>query len=581
MGRIQVLSGPVVDRIAAGEVVERPASVVKELVDNALDAGAARIEIVIESAGRERIAVSDDGSGMTREDALLALERHATSKITAAEDLERVTTLGFRGEALPSIAAVSRMALETATSDREGTRVRIEGGRVEAVEAVARPRGTTADVRGLFYNTPARRSFLKTDATELAAIVQRLVEHALARLDVAWHASHGRRELLALATARSRLERIAGLWGGEYADTLVPLAGGGGHLRVEGFAQRPGAAGAGRRRQFLFVNGRPVDGGELVRAALTGYRSTLPSGARPDLFLFLAIDPAAVDVNVHPAKREVRFRDPAAVAGLVEESVREALGAAERPLAAPRAAYPAAGGGPGDRERGSRVADADGPREGGPGQLALLFGGRRRAPAEGGAAAEPEALVPALWQLHRRFILVQTSRGMAIVDQHSAHERVLYEEAILGLREGPRPGQRLLFPVSLDLTPVQRAVWETYAGLLSRLGFEIESFGEHAVIVHAVPAFRHAFDAEAALAGLLDDLGEPGGGSADMNQHERVARLFACKAAIKAGAALAPEAMTELIDRLFATRLPYDDVHGRPAILQISLDDLERHFGRH
>jgi len=579
MGKVRVLDDRVVDQIAAGEVVERPASVVKELVDNAIDAGASRIEVGIEAAGRDRVTVIDDGCGMERADAMLAFERHATSKIAVAEDLWRVATLGFRGEALASIAAVSRLVLETSPPGGEGTRVRVEGGRVAAAERIARAAGTTVDVRGLFFNTPARRAFLKTDATEQAAIQQRLVEHALARVDVAWRATHGRREIMALAPARELGERVAALWGAAYAGTLAPLSGAEGGMRVRGFVQRPAAAGAGRRRQFVFVNGRAVDAADLVRAALRGYRSALPPGARPDVFLFLEIDPSRVDVNVHPAKREIRFRDPAVVAAMVEEGVIEALGAAERPLRP----Y-------GEPRPQARVREPSAPAEPRRDQLALFHPGRRAAPGEDGAARtregaaggeEIEPLAPALWQLHDRFILVQTARGLAIVDQHSAHERVLYEEVIRDLREGSRPGQRLLFPIVLDLTPLQYATWETYAGLLSRLGFEIEPFGGQAVAVSALPAFRHAFDAESSLAGLLDDLAAPGAGSADMNQHERVARLFACKAAIKAGASLAPEEMAELMDRLFSTRLPYDDVHGRPAILQVSLEELDRHFGRH
>lgn len=594
MPRIRVLPDGVVNQIAAGEVVERPASVVKELVDNALDAGASRIEVWIEGAGQERIAVVDDGDGMSRAEAVLAFERHATSKIGELEDLGRIATLGFRGEALPSIAAVSRLTLETAPAgDGEGTRVRVEGGLAGPVERIARGRGTTVDVRGLFYNTPARRKFLKAPATEQAANVQRLVEHALARLDVGWRAAHGDREVLALPPAATLPERLASLVSPAYVDTLLPLSGADDGLTVRGLVQRTAAAGASRRRQFVFVNDRPVDAAELLRAALRGYRSTLPAGARPDLYLFLTVDPAAVDVNVHPAKREVRFRDPAVVATRVEEAVRAALGAGP---AAARPYRPAALATAG---RTTRVAE--GPPDGRD-QLGLFFtrragADRSRAPAPPDAdeavvagripasaeASEPgaPAVGPTLWQLHQRFILAQTARGLAIIDQHSAHERILYEEVIAELRQGVRAGQRLLFPLVLHLTPAQRATWETYRGIIDRLGFEIEPFGGDAIAVSAAPSFRHAFDPEAALAGLLDDLAEPGGGSADMNQHERVARLFACKAAIKAGSALAPEEMAELIDRLFATRLPYDDVHGRPAVLQVGLDDLQRHFGRH
>ena len=587
-GRIHVLPDGVVNRIAAGEVVERPSAALKELLDNALDAAATRIEIEIEGAGVERITVSDDGEGMSREDAVLAFERHATSKIASEADLAAIRWLGFRGEALPSIAAVSRLTMETSPAGGEGTRLRVDAGDLGKVEPIARGRGTTVDVRGLFYNTPARREFLKTPTTEQASNVRRLLELVLVRLDVAWKASHAGREILSLAPARTLAERLAALHGPSYVDTLLALEAQEEGIEVGGLTQRAAAAGASRRRQFVFVNGRPVDAPDLLQALLRGYRSAVPAGARPDVFLFLEVDPRAVDVNVHPAKREIRLRDPGRVALAVEDAARRALGG---PAAAGRVF----------RERPLKVADR-GSGGGGPGrpvdQLGMFFGARRRDPPhsdagpEGGTAvvgridreaARPDAdrSAPGLWQLHGRYILAQTARGLVIIDQHSAHERILYEEVIAGLREGTRPGQRLLFPIVLHLSPEQRATWEEYRGLIDRLGFEIEPFGGDALAVSAVPAFRHAFDPESALAGLLDDLAAPGGGSADMNQHERVARLFSCKAAIKAGHSLRQDEMVELIDRLFATRLPYDDVHGRPAVLQIGLEDLNRQFGRH
>ncbi|HUP19058.1 MAG TPA: DNA mismatch repair endonuclease MutL [Gemmatimonadota bacterium] len=587
--RVAVLPDGVVDQIAAGEVVERPSSVLKELIENALDAGAGRIEVTLEAAGRDRIRVEDDGHGMERADALLAIERHATSKIQGLADLERVRSLGFRGEALPSIASVSALTLETAPADgREGTRIRIEGGARQGVERIARARGTTVDVQRLFHNVPARREFLKSDATERAHLVRRLVEYALVRPDVAWSARHAGRSLLDAPPAASLLERVAAILDAAYAATLVPVEGEVEGVSVRGLIQRPAAAGAARRRQHVFVNGRPIDSPESLRAALAGYRSTLPPGARPDLYLFLELDPVRLDVNVHPAKREVRFRDPATIAAAVEEAVRAALGAGA--LAAATASGPAgpSRSKPGDPRAASRAPD----------QLALLYPRRPpersepevhepeapppgAEPAERERAAPERPVAPGLWQLHDRFILAQTASGMVVIDQHSAHERILYEEVIEDLRSGARAAQRLLFPIVLHLSPEQHATWEAYRGMIDRLGFEAEPFGGHAVAVAAIPAFRHRFDPEAALAGLLDDLAEPGRGSADMNQHERVARLFACKAAIKAGTRLASREMAELIDRLFATRLPYDDVHGRPAVLQIGLDELDRHFGRH
>jgi DNA mismatch repair protein MutL len=590
-GRIHVLPDGVVNRIAAGEVVERPSAVLKELLDNALDAGATRIEIGIEGAGVERITVSDDGEGMSPEDALLAFERHATSKIASEADLAEIRWLGFRGEALPSIAAVSRLTMETSRTDGSGIRLRVDAGEMGTVEPIARGRGTTVDVRGLFYNTPARRQFLKTPTTEQASNVRRLLELSLARLDVAWKAFHAGREILSLAPARTLAERLAALHDPSYVDTLLPIEAEEEGIEVRGLTQRAVAAGASRRRQFVFVNGRPIDAPDLLQALLRGYRSAVPAGARPDVYLFLEVEPRAVDVNVHPAKREVRFRDPARVALAVENAARRALGT---PAAAGRAL----------RDRPLGVADRGGSGGRGSGrsvdQLGMFFGARRRDFAAAASDDGPDgqdAVVgridhepgrpdadrsaPGVWQLHARYILAQTARGLVIIDQHSAHERILYEEVIAGLREGTRPGQRLLFPIVLHLSPEQRATWEEYRGLIDRLGFEIEPFGGDALAVSAVPAFRHAFDPESALGGLLDDLAAPGGGSADMNQHERVARLFSCKAAIKAGRSLGQDEMVELIDRLFATRLPYDDVHGRPAVLQIGLEDLNRQFGRH
>jgi DNA mismatch repair protein MutL len=593
MASVHVLPEGVVNKIAAGEVVERPSSVVKELVDNALDAGASRLEIALESAGLERITVADDGLGMDHDDAVQAFERHATSKISAAADLDRIETLGFRGEALPSIAAVSRLTLETAPKGGgEATRIRVDGGEVAVVEPIARGRGTTVDVRALFFNTPARRKFLKTHSTEQANNVRRMLELALARLEVGWRVTHGRRGILDLPPARTLPERLTSLHGPAYVDTLLPMGDTMSEVTVRGLVQRAAAAGAGRRRQFVFVNGRPVDASELVRAALSGYRSTLPAGTRPDLYLFIEVDPDRVDVNVHPAKREVRLRSGAQVAHAVEEAVRAALGAghvAARPV----------------KPRADRVAET-GPPD--PGQLGLFLSGRRASPrrapkvdrgneelqatdgAIAGRITGPEdettdaidrEVLPSVWQLHNRYILAQTTTGVVFIDQHSAHERILYEEVIGDIREQPRPGQRLLFPTVLHLTPEQFATWESYRGLIERLGFEVEPFGGDSIAISAVPAFRHAFDAETALADLLDDLSDPGAGSADMNQHERVARLFACKAAIKAGQPLTQTEMGEVIDRLFATELPYDDVHGRPAVVQIALEDLNRQFGRH
>ncbi|HEX4628306.1 MAG TPA: DNA mismatch repair endonuclease MutL, partial [Gemmatimonadales bacterium] len=322
---IAVLPPRVADQIAAGEVVERPASVVKELVENAIDAGARAIHVEIEDGGKSLIRVSDDGSGMSRADAELALARHATSKIRDAADLIGVGTFGFRGEALPAVASVSRFELETSPDGRTGTRVRAAGGKREGVEEIVRQRGTTVTVRGLFFNTPARRKFLRAQATETRAAVEALTLLALARPEIAFTLASDDRRLLDLPPATRAIDRIHALWGRELADTLVPVAHREGPLEVRGFAQRPAQAKPAGRRGHVFVRGRPIRDPFLLRAAEAGYRSTITPGDRPSLLLFLDLPGDAVDLNVHPTKLEVRFRDKFFVEKVVEEAVRRAL----------------------------------------------------------------------------------------------------------------------------------------------------------------------------------------------------------------------------------------------------------------
>ena len=342
MNRVKILPDAVANQIAAGEVVERPASVVKELVENALDAGAARIEIEIEDGGRTLISVSDDGSGMHRDDAVLALDRHATSKIASIADLVGVPTYGFRGEALPSIASVSLFEMETAAATNEdqpeeGTRVFVKGGTIEAIDSVARSRGTTVTVRRLFFNTPARRKFLRSQRSETRAVMQSLTVLALARLDVAFKLTSNGKVSLDAQRVSTVADRIAALFGRATAEQLIPVDYNTGPVSVRGFAQRPADARASGRKAFLFVNGRPFRDAFLIRAAEAGYRATLPAGCRPTLFLSLGVPGDRVDVNVHPAKLEVRFLDRMLVERVVEEGVRDAL----RPIASAPSVYDA------------------------------------------------------------------------------------------------------------------------------------------------------------------------------------------------------------------------------------------------
>jgi DNA mismatch repair protein MutL len=579
--RIALLPDAVANRIAAGEVVERPASVVKELLENALDAGASAVAVAIESGGKTLVRVADDGEGMGREDALLALDRHATSKIRSADDLVCIQTLGFRGEALPSIAAVSRFELETAdASGAVGTRITATGGLVGAVEDVARQPGTTVVVRSLFFNTPARRKFLRSARSETRAAVEAVMTLALAlpRLGVSLLAD-GKQAIEALP-APSLAERVAQVLGRRFAATLLPVAHEVGGVKITGLVQRPAEAGPTGRAAYLFVNGRPIRDHFLVRAAERGYRETVPAGSRPSVILVLEVPVADVDVNVHPAKLEVRFRDRYALEAAVEEAVHRALG--DLVSAAPMGG---AGTGPMPWEHqavartgaGAGVAPAlPGFGLGEPGE------DEEGEPFEGAAPSDevaPGAPPRILGQVHATYILVEAPEGLLIVDQHSAHERILYERTMRVLGTQADGAQKLLFPLTLEFAPAELDAIEAHSDLLSRLGYEFEPFGGRTVIVRAVPAPHARFDAERCLRDVVADLagGRFGGLT---NPLERLASTFACRAAIKAGQALTEQEMSELVDRLFASALPAHDVHGRPTIVQLPKAELERRFGR-
>ncbi|MGH7522568.1 MAG: DNA mismatch repair endonuclease MutL [Gemmatimonadales bacterium] len=557
--RVQVLADNVADQIAAGEVVERPASVVKELVENALDAGARAVRVELEDGGKTLIRVSDDGVGMDREDARLALQRHATSKIRTATDLIGVATFGFRGEALPAIASVSRFELETSGDGEEATRLRVTGGKVDGADDTARQRGTTVTVRGLFYNTPARRKFLRATATETRAAVEALTVLALSRPDVAFSLTSDGRALLECPPVTRLIDRVRALWGVELADTLLGVSHRAGPLDVSGLVQRPAQARPAGRKGYVFVRGRPIRDPFILRAAEAGYRSTIAPGDRPSLLLFLDLPGDAVDVNVHPAKLEARFRDKFFVEKVVEEAVREALAPLES----------AASLGAGSRELGAGWSGLEG----------VLSAG---SPLELFASTGSDSsLLPAprLLQLFDTYIAFQTDQAIAIVDQHSAHERVLYEDVLRQLSGDGAPAQRLLLPLTLDFAPAELDAIEAHRELLARVGFEIEPFSGRSIVVHTAPNPHPRFEAARCLQELVADLagGRFGGWP---NRLERFAATYACRAAIKAGQTLDLGEMRELVVRLLTATLPAHDVHGRPSMVQLPKEELERRFGR-
>ena len=595
MSRIAVLPSAVADQIAAGEVVERPASAVKELVENALDAGATSIDVVVEDGGRQLIRVSDDGSGMERDDALLALERHATSKIRLASDLVGVASFGFRGEALPAICSVSQLVVETAPGDGAGTAVHAAGGAVQEVRDIARRRGTTVAVSRLFYNAPARQKFLRGPRSEWRSVLETMTTIALNRRDVRLTLSHDGKSSFSLPAATTLRERVAALWGASVADRMVDVEDVRGAIQVSGLAERPGDVGTASRRTFITVNGRVVRDNGIIRAAETAYRSTLSAGLRPSLLLEITVPAATVDVNVHPAKAEVRFADRWVVERAVEEAVRRALGTFDASAAL-----------------GVRRWSANGPSWVAPtGDVELL---RPPAPDSSGLFAELDAsaasdspfedgrpagmpaepefpplaavvepvtpiVVPPLMQLRRTYMMFEHDDGIVLIDQHSAHERVLYERFMGMLERGEAPSQRLLFPLTLHLTPAEGDAFEAHRELLGKLGFEVEGFGGHTLLVNSVPMPHPRFDAERCLRETLATLtGDRVGGT--HAKHERLAATVACKAAVKAGDELSLGEMRALFVALSDTKLPAHDVHGRSTIVQLSWPELERRFGR-
>ncbi|MCH7889978.1 MAG: DNA mismatch repair endonuclease MutL [Gemmatimonadetes bacterium] len=598
---IEVLPDLVANQIAAGEVVERPASVVKELVENALDARATRVDIDIEHGGKRRIRVTDDGVGMGREDALLSLDRHATSKIRAAVDLQSVGTFGFRGEALPSIAAVSRMTLETkGDSDQLGTRVRVKGGTITGVEDVPRRRGTTVEVSDLFFNAPARSKFLKAVGAEARAVSDAVSLLALANASVGFGLTSGGRILLELPPAADLTARVAALWGREAATTLIALSTESEGFQVRGLIQRPDAAKSGFRRAHLFVNGRPFRSRPLLSALDRGYRTTISERVRPWAFLYLRMPPGTVDMNVHPAKAEVRFRDDAAVESFVEEAVRAGLtseasaATLDTQLAPPKLLVREPS--PPRPDKKSEVesqtalflsADVTVSADPAPSSGAADDSAEdvpRRQDHEDDDGVEPIPVVeerPRLWQVLNTYVLAETREGLIIIDQHSAHERILFERLSRAFEESGQTGQRLLFPLTIRLAKAEYEQVEALTGILNRVGFEVEGFGGNTIIVHAVPDPHPYFDPERCLREMIDELvaGSDLTRSAK-NQHEKIAMTFACKGAIKAGQRLSESEMQELFDQLFATELPYHDVHGRPTIVRLSKSELERKFGR-
>jgi DNA mismatch repair protein MutL len=579
---ISILPSTVADQIAAGEVVERPSSVVKELVENSIDAGATVIEISLEDGGRKLIRISDDGSGMSAEDLPLALARHGTSKIKRASDLVGVSTFGFRGEALPAIASVSQFEIQTAAADGEGASMRVTGGQPAPVRRVSRRRGTTVTVGQLFYNVPARLKFLRSARSEWRSAVESLTALALTQTGVRMSLTHDGRSALNLPPVSSIRSRLGAIWGGRYAEDLLDVDDVAGPVHTSGLVQRPADVGTSTRRAFLSINGRAVRDAGISRAVEAAYRSTIVAGVRPSFFLDVTVPADSVDVNVHPSKAEVRFRDRWTIERAVETAVRRALGnfdsAASLGFRGSSFSFrPADVAANPDSEILRSPTERDSP-------LFQTTGGENAEEEYAGevsttGVAAAAAVIPPLFQLRRTYIVFEHEDGLVLIDQHSAHERVLYEQFMNTLESGAAPAQRLLLPLTLHLGPAEGEAFDANREYLERIGFEVEGFGGHTLIVNTVPMPHSRFDAERCLRETLDSLtGDRVAGAAA--KHERLAATVACKAAIKAGEELSQGEMRSLFAALRDTILPAHDVHGRSTIVHLTWDEVERRFGR-
>lgn len=578
------LSPETASRIAAGEVIERPLSALKEVLENAIDAGARAVEVRVEKSLDHQFTVADDGTGIAADELELALERHATSKLTALDDLDQLATLGFRGEALPSIAAVSRMRITSRTAGQEAaTFVAVEGGVLVEKGAAARAPGTSVEVRELFYNTPARRKFLHSSGGELRAAIRMIESYALARPQTSFRLVVDQKDRFDWGAVATQRERAAQIWGQRHADQLLEARGERAGMRLTVLLGLPEHARSTREGQVFLVNGRWVQSPALSQALRHAYGNLLPGGRFPTAVVWLDVPAERLDVNVHPTKREVRFADDDMVFSFV-------AGTSAQPLSSIYPPFTVVPGrqGPDD----ALPAWADLVREHPPVDesqlgLALPAPTANEARTGSGAAGSASASVPArafapepeLWQLHRTYILAPVRGGLVIVDQHAAHERILYEEARARLEGQQGTAQGLLFPSLVDLSRAQFDLLLEVGPHLRQLGWDLSPLSAPTVVIQGVPSGLRVENPGQLLQDVLDGIGE-GVPTAQDSLVERLACSHACHAAWRAGDALSSEEMRALVDKLFATSRPHGDPHGRPTFVRLDLEELHRRFGR-
>jgi DNA mismatch repair protein MutL len=600
--KIKILPDLVINKIAAGEVVERPASVVKELIENSIDAGATRISIDIEQAGRRILRITDNGCGMSQDDARMAFERHATSKITSDSDLEAIKTMGFRGEALSSIASVAQIRMLTAEGgSSSGTMVEIEGGSVKAVSDAAASQGTSIEISHLFYNTPARLKFLKSPATEFSHILTAVSRQAMAHPSVQFKLTNNKKNVLDLPVSSDLEERAFQLYGGEIVENLVAFSGGRDAIRMEGLLSRPGFTRADKTYQDFYVNRRAVKNLSLTHALYTAYSDMLMRDRHPVGFIFIEIDPSLVDVNVHPAKTEVRFRNQSQVHDLVRDVIRDSLRAQGLPergsTTVPRFDPAGVKEAFSDYFQTEAVIDrtADSRRS------SVLFGRRKsdlrplesqsdeevsqlQAPLATSTPAppvtKPAVFLSPLAQVHDSFVISQSRDGMAIIDQHAAHERVLFEKLQDQFGGENIAIQHLLIPQQIELGPAQSHLLSEHLPYLPTLGIAVEDFGNNTFMIKGVPSLLVGADYKKLLLDILDELFVHGKSGKTEELRDEVLSVMACHPAIKVHRKLDMREMEKLIEDLFKCRMPHTCPHGRPTVVRFSIEDIQKMFKR-
>ena len=604
MSRIRLLPDTVASQVAAGEVVERPASVVKELIENSIDAGARKIEIMTRRGGISLVRVIDDGSGMDRDDALLSLERHATSKIRSAADLETIGTLGFRGEALPSIASVSRFRLTTREPNAiAGTEIIVNGGKIDIVRDGGEAPGTQVEVRSLFYNLPARRKFLRSENTESRNIEHQIHLQAIGHPRIAFSLLRDDRLVFQLPETATLSDRIRDLYGSELLERLIQVDdNASAKVQISGLIGQAGLSRQTRAQQLIFVNGRAIESGLITAAIREGYHTALMKGQYPVTFLFLDLDPAAVDVNVHPTKREVRFRDLTGVREAIVHCLRQTLERSrtewQEKFRAPAASPPSVTKIPApamvERQLAAAVSPESIPAPYRPVEFAPrphLVPDNRKEPGAGVAdpgrgrqAVRSAHAAPQQFQiigvLNKLYVLMENVDGLVLVDQHAAHERILFEDLQRRMEEQGVPAQKLLLPQTFDLPPRDSDWIERNVSILQKMGIGIESFGPNSFKIESLPSFLNVSDPTQFMRKVIDDLKSVTNNSSAMRLGEEMIAKTVCRHAVKANDPLQYLEVEKLIQDLLECDLPYCCPHGRPTMIQISHAELEKKFGR-